>query len=67
VMLGMGAFIMRLMMAEGTPPVVIVGATHVAVGSLTLSTTVVLTLLIRRYVRTRGAGDLVAGISTPTA
>ena len=66
VMLGMGAFIMRLMMAEGTLPVVIVGVTHVAVGSLTLSTTVALTLLIRRYVRTRNAGDLVAGVSTPT-
>ena len=68
VMLGMGAFIMRLMMSQGNPlPVVIIGVTHVAVGSLTLSTTVVLTLLIRRYVRTPSAGDLVAGVSTPTA
>ncbi len=49
VMLGMGAFITRLMMAEGTLPVVIISVAHVATGSLTLACTVVLTLLIRRY------------------
>jgi heme A synthase len=49
VMLGMGAFITRLMMAEGTIPVVIISVAHVATGSLTLASTAVLTLLIRRY------------------
>jgi len=51
VMLGMAAFITRLMMAQGTLPVVIAGVTHVANGALTLATTALLTLLIRRYVR----------------
>ncbi len=51
VMLGMAAFITRLMMAQGSLPVVIIGVAHVTNGSLTLGTTVVLTLLIRRYVR----------------
>jgi heme A synthase len=51
VMLGMAAFITRLMMAQGSLPVVIIGVAHVTNGSLTLATTVVLTLLIRRYVR----------------
>lgn len=51
VMLGMGAFITRLMMAQGTLPVVIVGLTHVANGSLTLATTTALTLLLRRFLR----------------
>lgn len=51
VMLGMGAFITRLMMAEGTLPVVIIGVTHVATGSLTLAATFMLTLLIRHYLR----------------
>lgn len=51
VMLGMAAFITRLMMAAGTLPVVIAGVAHVATGSLTLATTAVLTLLIRRYLR----------------
>ena len=66
VMLGMGAFITRLMMAEGTLPVAIIGVTHVAVGSLTLSTTVALTLLIRRYVRAHKAATVVAGVTTST-
>ena len=51
VMLGMAAFITRLMMAAGTLPVVIAGTSHVATGSLTLATTALLTLLIRRCVR----------------
>lgn len=51
VMLGMGAFITRLMMAQGTLPVVIVGLIHVANGSLTLATTTALTLLLRRFLR----------------
>jgi len=51
VMLGMGAFITRLMMEQGTLPVVIVSITHVATGSLTLATTAVLTLLLRRFLR----------------
>lgn len=51
VMLGMGAFITRLMMAQGTLPVVIAGVAHVAMGALTLSTTLLLTLLIRHYLR----------------
>ena len=51
VMLGMGAFIARLMMAQGTLPVVIVGLVHVANGSLTLATTTALTLLLRRFLR----------------
>jgi heme A synthase len=51
VMLGMAAFITRLMMAAGTLPVVIAGVVHVANGSLTLAATTLLTLLIRRYVR----------------
>jgi heme A synthase len=51
VMLGMAAFITRLMMAQGTLPVVIAGVAHVAIGSLTLATAALLTLLIRRYVR----------------
>ena len=62
----MGAFITRLMMAEGTLPVVIIGVTHVVVGSLTLSTTVALTLLIRRYVRAHKAAAVVAGVTTST-
>lgn len=51
VMLGMGAFITRLMMAQGTLPVVIVGLLHVANGSLTLATTTALTLQLRRFLR----------------
>lgn len=51
VMLGMAAFITRLMMAQGTLPVIIAGAAHVATGSLTLATAALLTLLIRRHVR----------------
>ncbi|HLK50146.1 MAG TPA: hypothetical protein VKT49_18505 [Bryobacteraceae bacterium] len=67
VMLGMGAFITRLMMAEGTLPVVVIGVTHVAVGSLTLATTVALTLLIRRCVSACRSADVAADESTPSA
>jgi heme A synthase len=52
VMLGMGAFITRLMMEQGSLPVVIIGITHVATGSLTLATTAALTLILRRFLRT---------------
>lgn len=51
VMLGMGAFITRLMMAQGTAPVVTAGVLHVATGALTLAAMTVLTLMIRRYLR----------------
>jgi hypothetical protein len=48
----MGAFITRLMMEQGSLPVVIIGITHVATGSLTLATTAALTLILRRFLRT---------------
>ena len=50
VMLGMAAFITRLMAEESSLAVTIPSVTHVAVGSLTLAATVVLTLLIHRNV-----------------
>jgi len=51
VMLGMAAFITRLMMAQGTLPVVIIGVTHVATGALTLATMTLLCLMLRHYLR----------------
>lgn len=51
VMLGMAAFITRLMMAEGTLPMVVVSVAHVANGALTLAATTLLMLQIRRYIR----------------
>jgi heme A synthase len=50
VMLGMGAFITRLMADEASLAVTIPSVTHVAVGALTFATTVVLALLIYRHV-----------------
>lgn len=55
VMLGMAAFITRLMMAQGSLPVVLAGVAHVATGALTLATTLVLTLLIGHYLRPAAA------------
>lgn len=51
VMLGMGAFITRLMADEASLAVTIPSVTHVAVGSLTFATTVVLALLIHQHVQ----------------
>ncbi|HJT87882.1 MAG TPA: hypothetical protein VJ732_08495 [Bryobacteraceae bacterium] len=65
VMLGMGAFIMRLMAAESSPGVMIPSVSHVATGSLTLATTTVLVIQILRNVQhaavqRAGAGSTVA-------
>ena len=51
VMLGMAAFITRLMAEEASLAVVIPSVAHVATGSLTLAAAVVLALQIRRNVR----------------
>lgn len=50
VMLGMAAFITRLMADEASLAVTVPSVTHVAVGCLTLATTVALALLIYRHV-----------------
>ena len=57
VMLGMGAFITRMMAEEASPAVVIGSVAHVAVGSLTLGATVFLTLEIGRHVAPRRERD----------
>lgn len=54
VMLGMGAFITRLMAEESSLAVVIPSVSHVATGSLTLAATVTVALLIRRCAREVG-------------
>jgi hypothetical protein len=56
VMLGMAAFITRLMADEASLAVTVPSVTHVAVGSLTLATTVALALLIHRHVQRVPAG-----------
>jgi len=48
VFLGFGAFIVRMMVDENTLPVQIITMAHVTTGALTLASTVVLTLQIRR-------------------
>lgn len=57
VMLGVGAFITRMMAEEASPAVVIPSVAHVATGSLTLGATVFLTLEILRHVAPRGRRD----------
>ena len=57
VMLGMGAFITRMMADEASPSVVIPSVAHVAVGSLSLGATVILALGIGRQVAPRGERD----------
>ena len=56
VMLGMGAFITR-MMAEASPALVIPSVAHVAVGSLTFGATAFLALEIGRHLAPRGERD----------
>ena len=51
VFLGFGAFIVRMMADENTLPVVIATMAHVTTGALTLASTLVLTLEIRRNLR----------------
>ncbi len=65
VMLGMGAFIMRLMAPESSLGVMIPSVAHVATGSLTLATTTVLVIQVLRNVQQAavqraGAGTTVA-------
>jgi hypothetical protein len=48
VFLGFGAFIVRMMVDENTLPVQIATMAHVTTGALTLASTVVLALEIRR-------------------
>jgi heme A synthase len=50
VFLGFTAFIVKLMAPETSPVLMISTSTHVTFGALTLGATVLLTLLIRRYV-----------------
>jgi hypothetical protein len=57
VMLGMGAFITRMMAEEASPAVVIPSVAHVAVGSLSLGATVFLALEIGRHLAPRGERD----------
>ena len=56
-MLGMGAFITRMMAEEASPAVVIPSVAHVAAGSLTLGAAVFLALEIWRRVAPRGERD----------
>lgn len=56
VMLGMAAFITRLMAGESSLAVTIPSVAHVGVGSLTLATTVALALLIHRHVERAAPG-----------
>jgi hypothetical protein len=51
VFLGFGAFITRMMAEDRTPPVVIATVAHVATGALTLASTVILALQLRRHLR----------------
>jgi heme A synthase len=53
VFLGLTALIMKSMADDAATPVVITVAAHVAGGSLTLATTIVLSILIRRNVQPR--------------
>jgi heme A synthase len=51
VFLGFGAFITRMMAEDRTPPVVIATVAHVTTGALTLASTVILALQLRRHLR----------------
>jgi len=51
VFLGFAAFTARMMADDNTLPVMIITAAHVTTGALTLATTVVLTLQLRRHLR----------------
>lgn len=51
VFLGFGAFILKLMMDEGTLPVMIVTAAHVTTAALVLGSTVLLDFEIHRYLK----------------
>ena len=57
VILGMGAFITRMMAEEASPAVVIPSVAHVAVGSVSLGATVFLALEIGRHLAPRGERD----------
>jgi len=57
VFLGFGAFIVRMMADENTLPVQIATIGHVTTGALTLASTVVLALEIRRNLRGERTGD----------
>lgn len=56
VMLGMGAFITRMMAEEASPAVVVPSVAHVAAGSLSLGATVFLALEIGRHLAPRREG-----------
>ncbi len=53
VLLGFTAFVLRLMTNQATPAVVVSTVAHVTTGALTLATSVVLMIQIRRHVRRR--------------
>jgi heme A synthase len=55
VFLGFGAFITRMMAEDRTLPVVISGVAHVTTGALTLASTVILALQLRRHLRPAAA------------